>query len=265
MKTLHAFRIAPGGVPLAALALAAGCSGAPAAQPAELPDPAPAAVPEAPTAENARERHLEVHWVRSAAEYRALTTQIFRAAGDVLRERAAGLERGSWAVIVDGDETILDNSEFQRRIAETGQSYSDSLWAVWVREEAATAVPGARGFVRLVQELGGRVAVVTNRAAPLCPATRRNLAALGMDVAVILCKTDTSQKEARFRAVEEGRAAAGLPPLEPVMWIGDNVGDFPTVDQSLRDAPATALRPFGRRFFVLPNPMYGSWVSNEWR
>jgi 5'-nucleotidase (lipoprotein e(P4) family) len=237
-----------------------GCATAPASPTPAAPGPA-----EAPSAENAAERHREVHWVRAAAEYRALAVQVYRSAGDRLREIADTLSVDDWAVIMDADETLLDNSEFERRIAETGQPFEESLWSEWVREEAAGAVPGAVDFVALVRRLGGRVAVVTNRDEELCPATRRNLEALGIRSAVVLCEVDTGEKEGRFRMVRDGTAATGLPPLRVVMWVGDNVGDFPGQDQSLRDAPASALEPFGRTYFVMPNPMYGSWLGNPWR
>jgi 5'-nucleotidase (lipoprotein e(P4) family) len=220
---------------------------------------------EAPSAENAALRHREVHWVRTAAEYRALTEQVYGSATEELAEAAAGRAPGSWAVILDADETVLDNSEFQRRIAETGEEFEEWMWSEWVREEAATLVPGADRFIERVDELGGRVAIVTNRDAALCPATVRNLEALGIVPAVVLCETDTSQKEARFRMVQEGATSAGLPPLDVVMWIGDNIGDFPELEQGLRSAPAEALTLFGERYFVLPNPMYGSWMGNDWR
>ncbi len=239
-------------IPAIAL-VAVACAGAPAVE-----SPAP------PSAANAAERHREVHWVRTAAEYRALTVQVYRAAWAAVQELSAGRDPGTWAVILDADETVLDNSEFERRIAETGESFEEWMWSEWVREEAATLVPGAAGFIRQVQEAGGRVAIVTNRDEELCPATRRNLGALGIEPAVVLCETDTGEKEARFRMVQQGTAREWLPPLEVLVWVGDNIGDFPDLDQSARDAPG-AVRLFGRRYFVLPNPMYGSWMGNDWR
>jgi len=252
------------------LILATACaplSPAPAPVPDQGGNEGAAAAPgyEAPSAANAALRHREVHWARTAAEYRALTEQVFGGATEELAGAAAGRAPGSWGVILDADETVLDNSEFQRRIAESGQEFEEWMWSEWVREEAATVVPGADRFIRRVVELGGRVAIVTNRDASLCPATVRNLEALGIRADVVLCETETSQKEARFRMVQEGTAGGGLPALDVVMWIGDNIGDFPDLDQGLRDAPADAFALFGERYFVLPNPMYGSWMGNDWR
>lgn len=225
----------------------------------------PALAPTPGDQETVDQRAREVHWFRSAAEYRAIALQVYRAAGERLRELEAPLTDGIWAVILDADETVLDNSEFEKRIAERGEAFTEEAWDVWVLEEAATAIPGSAAFIALVHRLGGRVAIVTNRHAGICPATESNLEALGIRADVVLCETDTSEKEARFRMVAEGTASPGLEPLQVLLWIGDNIGDFPDLDQGLRDAPTAAHALFGDRYFVLPNPMYGSWLGNAWR
>ena len=256
---------------LPALVLLAACapgpettSPTPTTAPDSTPGEAPMIMTEAPSAENAPDRHREVHWVRTAAEYRALALQAYRLAWDRVREYAEGREPGTWAVILDADETVLDNSEFERRIAEAGVDFEEPMWDAWVLEEDAGLVPGAGTFIDRVQGIGGRIAIVTNRDERLCPATRRNLAALGVRPAVVLCETETGEKEPRFRMVEEGTASDTLPPLEVVAWVGDNIGDFPGLDQSIRTGPAAPYELFGVRWFVLPNPMYGSWMGNDW-
>lgn len=204
-----------------------------------------------------------IHWVRNSAEHRAVFVQVYRDARERLGELARGREPGTWAVVLDADETVLDNSTYQRRLAERGESFSTGTWNAWVREEEATAKPGAAAFVTYARELGGRVAVVTNRDEEVCDATRANLDALGIRVDVVLCQQPGEQgKEARFRAVREGTTPAELPPLEVLLWLGDNIHDFPGLDQEVRNAPPSAIEPFGRRYFLLPNPMYGSWERN---
>ena len=71
-----------------------------------------------------------------------------------------------------------------------------------------------------------------------------------------------SDKNPRFEAVARGTTPAGLPPLEVVAFVGDNILDFPGQSQALRKEPDEAFAAFGARFFVLPNPMYGSWEKN---
>ena len=227
-----------------------------ASSPAPAPAPAATAISPAPLPP-------AIHWVRNSAEHRAVFLQTYRAASERVRELAEGREAGSWAVILDADETVLDNSPYQVRLAERGERFSNETWNAWVREEDAGAQPGAADFIELVRALGGRVAIVTNRDEVVCDPTRRNLAELGIAVDVVLCQAPGERgKEGRFAMVREGRTSADLPPLDVVMWLGDNIHDFPGLDQDVRNGDPAAYRFFGRRYFVLPNPMYGSWERN---
>lgn len=220
--------------------------------------PAPAAVfvpaPEA----SATALPNDVRWVRSSAEHDALFLQVYRVAEARVRDLATTRRPGTWAVILDADETVLDNSEYQRRLARTGTSFDSDTWNAWVREEAAGVLPGAADFMAAVSDLGGRVAIVTNRDDVVCDATRANLRALGLRPDVVLCQTGPSDKNPRFTSVRDGTTPAGLPPLEVLVWVGDNIQDFPGLTQAARP-DAAALAPFGERYFILPNPMYGSW------
>ncbi len=236
-------------VMLAAAALS--CAPATRQGPSAAPTPAPGA--SYPT---------ELRWVRTSAEYRALTLQIYRAAGDHLVRASPGLAKGSWAVILDLDETMIDNSEYQKRLGATHTRYSDSSWARWVREDAAPALPGAVEFTRQVHALGGMVAIVTNHAESLCDVTRKHLVAVGIEADLVLCQQSGSgDKNPRFRLIQSGGAAPGVPPLNVLEWLGDNIQDFPMLTQGTRNDPAL-LADFGIRYFALPNPMYGSWEKN---
>lgn len=205
----------------------------------------------------------DLTWFRRSAEYRALARQAYRVATDRLPELTRGLDAKSWAVILDADETILDNSEYQRRRFVLDSAYTDASWNVWVFERAATAVPGAPEFIRRVKEMGGRVAVVTNRAESLCNATRENLRTIGVEPDLLLCQPPgQSDKNPRFQRVQNGSAAPGVPALTVVAWVGDNILDFPNMSQTARTNPS-ALAEFGVKYFILPNPMYGSWQQNK--
>ncbi|MEO8479992.1 MAG: HAD family acid phosphatase [Gemmatimonadota bacterium] len=232
-------------MPFALVTLAAAChSGAPTMTPSAVVLP------------------NDVKWVRTAAEYPALTLEIYRTATAYVRDVSGGLPAGSWVVILDVDETILDNSEHQRRMALAGVTFSDRTWTPWVRERAAPAVPGAVAFVHAVQAAGGRIAVVTNRADSLCADTRSNLESVGVRADLVLCQpVGPSDKNPRFEQVRQGSARAGFGPLRVIAFIGDNVQDFPGLSQDAREA-AGALDQFGQGWFMLPNPMYGSWQRN---
>jgi 5'-nucleotidase (lipoprotein e(P4) family) len=202
-----------------------------------------------------------LHWFRDSAEQRAIYTQTFREAGNAARELSAGLAPRSWAVILDIDETILDNSEYEKRLVAAGQPFSASTWTAWVQERRATALPGAAQFLNTVlDELHGQVVLITNRNEAECPATEDNLHSVGLRYDRILCAaTYESDKNPRFERIQGGEP--GIPALNVLLWMGDNIRDFPSLSQK---SPGD-LTAFGVRFFALPNPMYGSWTENPYR
>jgi 5'-nucleotidase (lipoprotein e(P4) family) len=206
---------------------------------------------------------MAVRWVRESAEHRALFLQIYRAATAHVEREAASRAAGAWAVVLDADETVIDNSLYELERVEKGIPFGSESWREWTARRAATPLPGAAAFLARVRELGGRIAIVTNRSAAECPDTEAVFRAHALAYDVMLCKPEKgpSDKNPRFEAVARGTTPAGLPPLEIVAFLGDNIRDFPGLDQSIRGGGEDAFAPFGARFFVLPNPMYGSWES----
>jgi 5'-nucleotidase (lipoprotein e(P4) family) len=229
----------------------------PAVPPA--PQPVPAPEPPPPPEQAAVELPASVRWAHGA-EYRAAAIQIFHAAGEELQELAGVLEPGAWAVVLDVDETVLSNLGHEVERARAGRGWDRAHWNAWIERRAATPLPGAVAFVEQVRELGGVVALITNRDQAHCPPTEDNLRRQGVPYDVILCRPNGAggDKAPRWTALREGTAAAGLPPLEIVMAVGDNIRDFPPLDQSLRNAPEADFAPFGESYFVIPNPLYGS-------
>jgi 5'-nucleotidase (lipoprotein e(P4) family) len=207
-----------------------------------------------------------LHWFRDSAESKAAYIEIYRAATESARKLSQGLAPETWGVILDIDETILNNSEYQRRLALGGHKYEDSTWDAWVHEAAAPALPGAKAFIdTVIDELHGRVALVTNRTQIQCDITEKNLRQLLIRYDLIACDDTNPQdphhgdKNGRFNAIAMGQlirpGKAELPPIQVLIFVGDNIQDFPHLSQSL---PGD-LANFGARYFVLPNPMYGSW------
>jgi len=203
-----------------------------------------------------------VHWMRNSAEFQAAFLQTYALAGEHLRKRVEGMEPGTWAVAVDADETLISNSEYEKELVELEQGSTDELWMEWVTRRAAPPLPGALHFLDLVQDLGGRIAVVTNRKERDCPDTQANLEAFDIPFDVLLCRTDSREKEPRWESIEKGTASPDLPPLEIVMWLGDNINDFPNMVQESRFSSPEAFGDYGSRFFMFPNPSYGSWEAN---
>lgn len=253
-------------VALAALGTSACASGgttAGTAVPAPVA-PAAGAVASPPAAAAAAAIPNELRWYRASAERRALYLQAYRAAEATLARRAAGLPANGWAVILDADETVIDNSRYEQELVARHATYDPASWKEWVLRRAAAPLPGAVAFTARVHALGGRVVIVTNRDQEFCDPTRDNLRRAGIVADEVLCRTDPrdDSKNPRFDAVARGVAPSTLPPLQVVMWVGDNIQDFPQLTQQIRFGTDADFASFGDRFIVLPNPMYGSWEHN---
>jgi len=228
---------------------------------------APSAPPLAPTAPVTAPATLppeSIRWARDSAEHRALLLQVYRAATAHVEREAAARAPGTWAVVLDADETVIDNSLYELERVEKKIPFGSDGWREWTARRAATPLPGAAAFLDRVRALGGKIVIVTNRSAGECPDTEAVFQAHRLAYDAMLCTPEAGprDKNPRFEAVARGTTAAGLPPLEVVAFVGDNIQDFPGLSQALRKESDEAFAPFGVRFFVLPNPMYGSWERN---
>jgi 5'-nucleotidase (lipoprotein e(P4) family) len=210
---------------------------------------------------------LALHWFRNSAERRGLYSQIYLMATDSVRGLANGHADNTWGVILDIDETILDNSEYQARLVTSKTEYSDATWSAWVSDKRAMALPGTAAFLHTVRsELHGRVVLVTNRTQNDCADTELNLHAQALEYDAILCAQLgpggkwINDKNPRFESVQRGDVKI-LGPIQVLAYFGDNIQDFPASSQQ---HPAATER-FGKDLFLLPNPVYGSWVSNIYR
>lgn len=202
-----------------------------------------------------------IRWVETSAEFRAAFEQTYRLATAHVEAESAKHAAGAWAVILDADETILSNATYQRERALAGLPFTQESWTAWVRRREATPLPGAAAFLARVHALGGRIAIVTNRLQSECADTESVLQRYQLIYDAILCRADQgpSDKNPRFAAVASGESAAGSGTLAVVAFVGDNILDFPGMSQAIKDQGAEGLRDFGARYFMLPNPMYGSW------
>lgn len=219
-------------------------------------------------------------WAQTAPEFRAASLQAYAAArgaleraladsswsADVAQLRAGGFEALPPAVILDIDETVIDNSAYQARLIRQGTTYTSETWAAWVEEEAATALPGALAFTRAADSLGLAVIYLTNRTAEEKAATRRNLEALGFPLTEhegfdpIIARGERPE----FATGDKGtRRAAVAERFRIALQVGDDLGDFLSgVDASIQERHRLAdayAGWWGERWFILPNPQYGSW------
>jgi len=235
-----------------------------------------------------------VVWLQSSAEYAAVTTGTYAAATAELRKFVAANPAavGTMAVVMDVDETVLDNSRYQGQIVLDDSTYESETWDQWIALRAASAVPGAVDFIRSSQSLGVHVALITNRrcrnrtgAAETCPQKRDtavNLAELGVDVETVTlflrgetpperCRAllSASEKaEGHWSSDKTSRRGCVSLDREIVMLFGDQLGDFTeaTVERPGASGPEIAAdyaEYWGRSWFMLPNPTYGGWRPND--
>ncbi len=209
-------------------------------------------------------------WMQTAAEYYAICEQTYALA----YERVAALaEQESSellpAVVMDLDETVIDNSAYQTYLTRAGENYSDETWEAYVQyqseEPEPKAVPGAVEFISRTQDLGVTVIFISNRNQTSRAETLQTLERLGIDISDaedrVLLRTDTSSKTER-RETSAGR-------YRIIAWFGDSLADF---DEEFEDGASgtayvrrqraeAARSRWGADWFVLPNPTYGDFLG----
>jgi acid phosphatase len=215
-------------------------------------------------------------WTGTSAEYAACACQTYRSA---MRRLDEALSDPTWtacieqdgdvstlppAVILDVDETVLDNTRYAAREIIRAQPLERSNFTRWVNEAQAPLVPGARQFINYARDKGVRVFFVTNRIVEEEEGTRENLKRVGIaldadrDAVLVLDERPewTRDKSSRRRFVAEGHRI--------LLLIGDDLNDFVSAETSLLKRTALMQRHWDRwgvSWFALPNPQYGSWLQ----
>lgn len=227
-------------------------------------------------------------WVQTAAEYEANSIQAFNSAESnidaALRDKSwtAALEQESnyslkpAAIILDIDETVLDNSQYQAQLVLDNEEFDPETWDEWIAMESAAAVPGAVDFINSMESLQVDVIYITNRecivrtdGGPECPQkedTIDNLLNVGIEDVEpdhVFLKGEqpgwTSEKLSRREVVASNHRI--------IMLFGDDLGDFlPDVKSNITSEERVELvdeysEHWGRKWFILSNPTYGSWLN----
>lgn len=204
---------------------------------------------------------LALNWFQQSGEYQALSHQAFNSA-KLAFDLAKATPGKKKAVVVDLDETMLDNSPYSGWQVKQGQPFAAATWAKWSQAEQAGAVPGAVQFARYVNSHQGTMFYVSNRKQSEYAATVANMQKLGftgMSEKTVLLSGDTSNKQPRFDAIKN----AGY---DIVVYAGDNLNDFGAATYHKDNAQRRAFvadnqSKFGTEYIVLPNPLYGDWES----
>jgi len=236
----------------------------------------------------AREQLNAVLWQQRSAEYRGLALQTWRQAtarlagirnngltASLEQRQAGGFRSKPAAVVLDVDETVLDNTPFQALLLREGRAFDARDWDLWVASARAAAVPGARAFVQRARSLGFRVVFVTNRACNAaggydaqgrsldCPqkaSTLDNLAeALGARPAAadLLMRYE---QQARDDGDKQARRAEIARTHRIALLAGDDLNDFIRAADYRADEHAGLWgATSGAPWIALPNAVYGSW------
>ena len=195
----------------------------------------------------------DVRWVRKSSEYANLCKQTFRMAQDIVRDQIKNSSGQKIAVVMDLDETVLDNSLYQVERHRVGLGFTQDSWSVWVKREEAGLVPGAKSFIDFLRKQPVRLIFLSNRMNENLAPTKSNLRKLGVLRAddLFLLRVDKPDTKIKRRSeIIEGKGRmkkAGA--YVVIAYFGDSSGDFPAASE---DA-------FGKTHFMLPNPMYGKW------
>lgn len=214
-------------------------------------------------------------WMQRAVEYRANALAIYALArirlDEALLDRswtaAPGEQKGDFqnlppAVVLDVDETLLDNSKYQVWLMRADQSFSTRTWNQFCAAQVSAAVPGAVDFTRYAESKGVKIFYVTNRGAETEKDTRENMAKLGFPLGGNVDTFLMQGEKPDWTGAKSTRRAVIARDYRILLNIGDNLGDF---DDRYRSSEADRVKAFeagmpywGRQWLMLANPTYGS-------
>jgi 5'-nucleotidase (lipoprotein e(P4) family) len=216
-------------------------------------------------------------WMQTAIEYRANCLTVYALARTRLDEALADKDwtafdqTGNYqglppAVVLDLDETAIDNSPYEAGLAISGGDFDSKSWDAWTKAEQAKAIPGAVEFTTYAASKGVKVFYVTNRNAEQKEATKRNMQALGFpmggNVDTFLMQKDRPEWASGAKGV---RIAYIAKDYRVLLLFGDNIGDFSDkYNGSIAEREQTfaaLMAHFGHDWMMLANPSYGSWES----
>jgi 5'-nucleotidase (lipoprotein e(P4) family) len=199
-------------------------------------------------------------WYQHSAEMRACYYQAFNWAKVMLNQNLNSDTSSKLpAVVLDIDETLLDNSPFNGFMILENTEYTIEDWKCWTVKAQANALPGAIDFLNYANSLGVEIFYVSNRMVDELSQTIVNMDSLGfpeIGADHFFLKTDSSNKRERRNSIVENYSI--------ILFVGDNLGDFSndfderTNNYAFSDVDEQKDQ-FGSRYIILPNPMYGSW------
>src|SRR5262245_46149907 len=219
-----------------------------------------------------------VLWMQRSVEYKATALTAFALARIRLeqaladpnwtaapKEQSGAYQSLPPAVILDVDETILDNSGYQAWMALKDTTFDPKTWNAFVNTVTSLAIPGAVEFAQYADGKGVKVFYISNRTAAEEPPTRKNLEKLGFPMGGSVDTMLMTGKQPSWGSAKGTRRAHIAKDYRILLNVGDNFGDF--VDE-YRGSEAERLRVmeehrdrWGREWIMIANPSYGSFES----
>lgn len=199
-------------------------------------------------------------WYQQSAEMVAAYHQAYKYGEMLLDAKLDTVSREKpLAVVLDIDETILDNSPYQSQLVEAGKTYESSTWKIWTDEARAKVLPGALDFVNFARKNGVEVFYISNRKTDEINSTINNLRQHhfpNADTVHVLLRSTTSDKTERRESVGANHKI--------LLFVGDNLTDYSEMfgnrDEKLgKDLVEENKTELLQNFVILPNPMYGEW------
>jgi 5'-nucleotidase (lipoprotein e(P4) family) len=219
-------------------------------------------------------------WVSNSVEYKATTLMAYQLAkirlDQALADKnwtAATEQKGSYqglppAIVLDVDETVLDNGAYESWLIKTGKDYGSKTYDLWTQSAAGKAIPGALEFFKYAESKGVTIFYVSNRTSAQEENTRKNLQALGFPMGPAGVDTFLFVKEPGhddWGSLKGVRRAYVAAKYRVLLLFGDNYGDFS--DDAVLDE-AGRLKSFqsniahvGRDWIFISNPEYGSFET----
>jgi 5'-nucleotidase (lipoprotein e(P4) family) len=217
-------------------------------------------------------------WMQRSVEYKANSLSVFalakmrleQALADENWTAAPAEQTGAYqklppAVVLDLDETLVDNSRFQVWMILNDQVFTPPVWTKFVNAQVTDAIPGAVEFTKFAESKGVKVFYVSNRTAEEKESTRKNVERLGFPMGGNVDTFLMARDRPDWGSAKGTRRAFVAKDYRVLLNLGDNFGDF--VD-SYRGSEADRLKVFeenkerwGREWIMLANPAYGSFES----
>jgi acid phosphatase len=217
-------------------------------------------------------------WMQRAVEYKANSLSAFalaklrleQALADKNWTGAPAEQTGAYqdlppAVVLDLDETLLDNSRFQAWMVLNDTTFSPPVWTKFVNAQVTEAIPGAVEFAKFAEAKGVKVFYISNRTAEEKDSTRKNMERLGFPMGGNVDTFLMTKDRPEWTSAKGSRRAFVAKDYRVLLNLGDNFGDFVdtyrTSEEERLKIFETNKERWGREWIMLANPAYGSFES----